>query len=113
MNDCIFCKIGAGEVPAKEAYRDERVVAIEDISPQAPVHLLVMPRAHHRNVGALADAAEGELLAHLLGIASKLGRERGADGYRLVLNTGPDGGQTVDHLHVHVLAGRRMTWPPG
>ncbi len=113
MSDCIFCKIGAGEIPAKEAFRDDRVVAIEDITPQAPMHLLVMPLAHHRNVGALADAEDGALLAHLVAVASRLGRERGGDGYRLVINTGPDGGQTVDHLHVHVLGGRRMSWPPG
>ena len=113
MTDCIFCKIAAGEIPAKEAYRDDRVVAIEDITPQAPTHVLVMPVEHHRNVGDLADEGGGELLAHVVAIASKIGRERGGDGYRLVINTGPDGGQTVDHVHVHVLAGRRLTWPPG
>jgi histidine triad (HIT) family protein len=113
MNDCIFCKIAAGEIAAKEVFRDERVVAIEDISPQAPVHVLVMPRTHHRNVAALVESGDDALLSHVIAVASRLGRERSDDGYRLVLNTGPDGGQTVDHLHVHVLGGRRMTWPPG
>lgn len=111
--DCLFCKIAAGQIPAKSVYRDDAVLAIEDINPQAPVHLLVMPVKHHANIGELADADESVLLAKLIGVATKLGRDRGGDGYRLVLNTGPDGGQTVDHLHVHVLAGRHMTWPPG
>jgi histidine triad (HIT) family protein len=111
--DCPFCKIAAGEIPAKSVYRDDDVLAIEDINPQAPVHLLVMPVAHHANIGELSDADESALLAKLIEVATKLGRERGGDGYRLVMNTGPDGGQTVDHLHVHVLAGRHMTWPPG
>ena len=113
MMECLFCKIAAGEIPAKPVYRDEDVLAIEDINPQAPVHLLVMPVRHHANIGDLSDAADAALLAKLVGVATKLGRERGQDGYRLVMNTGPDGGQTVDHLHVHVLAGRHMTWPPG
>lgn len=111
--DCLFCKIARGEIPATAVYRDDDVLAIEDINPQAPVHLLVMPTKHHANIGDLSDAQESALLARLIAVATKLGRERGGDGYRLVLNTGPDGGQTVDHLHVHVLAGRRLTWPPG
>lgn len=113
MTDCIFCKIAAGAIPAKAVYRDERVIAIEDINPQAPTHLLVMPLEHHADIGALADASDAQLTAKLFEIASKLGRERGPNGYRLVMNTGNDGGQTVDHLHVHVLAGRAMHWPPG
>jgi histidine triad (HIT) family protein len=111
--DCLFCKIAAGEIPAKPVYRDELVIAIEDINPQAPTHLLVMPIAHHANIGELSDAGDPALLARLVEVASKLGRERGRDGYRLVMNTGKDGGQTVDHLHLHVLAGRHLTWPPG
>lgn len=111
--DCLFCKIAGGQIPAKQVYRDENVLAIEDINPQAPVHLLVMPVKHHANIGELSDAEDSALLAKLIAVATKLGREHGHDGYRLVLNTGPDGGQTVDHLHVHVLAGRRLTWPPG
>jgi histidine triad (HIT) family protein len=111
--DCIFCKIGAGEIPAKEVYRDAGIVAIEDINAQAPVHLLVLPIAHYQDVGALVDAHDDVLLAELMCVASDLGRERGGDGYRLVVNSGPDGGQTVAHLHIHVLAGRALTWPPG
>jgi histidine triad (HIT) family protein len=111
--DCLFCRIAAGEIPAKQVYRDDRVLAIEDINPQAPTHLLVMPAEHHANIGVLSDASDGALLARLMEVATKLGREHGAGGYRLVMNTGPDGGQTVDHLHVHVLAGRPMHWPPG
>jgi histidine triad (HIT) family protein len=111
--DCVFCRIVAGEIPAKVVARDDGIVAIEDVNPQAPVHLLVMPVEHHANIGELSDARDAELMARLIGLASKLGREKGKNGYRLVMNTGPDGGQTVDHLHVHVLAGRFMTWPPG
>jgi histidine triad (HIT) family protein len=111
--DCLFCKIAKGDIPAKTVYRDDDVLAIEDINPQAPVHLLVMPTTHYANIGELSDARKGALLAKLIEVATKLGRERGGDGYRLVFNTGQDGGQTVDHLHVHVLAGRQLTWPPG
>ncbi len=112
MSECIFCKIAAGEIRAAVVYRDDRVIAIEDLNPQAPTHLLVMPVAHY---DTLADAAEdGRLTSALVAVASRLGRERGgARGFRLVVNTGPQGGQTVGHVHVHVLAGRAMTWPPG
>jgi histidine triad (HIT) family protein len=112
-SDCLFCKIAAGVIPATIVYEDDRVIAIQDIKPQAPTHLLVIPRAHHANIGELADASDAALMAKLFEVASALGREHGADGYRLVMNTGADGGQTVDHLHVHVLAGRAMHWPPG
>ena len=111
--ECLFCKIAAGEIPSKPVHRDELVLAIEDINPQAPTHLLVMPIAHHANIGELSDAGDTQVLARLVEVAAKLGRERGRDGYRLVMNTGADGGQTVDHLHLHVLAGRHLTWPPG
>jgi histidine triad (HIT) family protein len=113
MDDCIFCKIGSGEVPATVVYRDDDVVAIEDLNPQAPTHLLVMPIEHHASV-VEASSIDAALAARLIAVASKLGRERGGEsGFRLVVNTGPHGGQTVGHVHVHVLAGRRMTWPPG
>jgi histidine triad (HIT) family protein len=113
-SDCIFCKIGAGTLPANAVYRDSDAIAIEDLNPQAPTHLLVMTVRHHANIAALAEARDDALLAKLMGIAARLGRERGgADGFRLVINSGPSGGQTVDHLHVHVLAGRPMSWPPG
>jgi histidine triad (HIT) family protein len=112
MEGCIFCRIGAGEIPASVVHRDGRVIAIEDLNPQAPSHLLVMPLAHYGTVDELAT--DGELAAQLISVASQLGREHGGErGYRLVVNTGPEGGQTVGHVHVHVLAGRPMTWPPG
>jgi histidine triad (HIT) family protein len=112
MDECIFCKIARGELPGKVVYRDAEVVAIEDLNPQAPTHLLVMPVEHHDDiVGAAADA---NLVATMFRVGSKLGNERGGErGFRLVINTGPDGGQTVGHLHVHVLAGRHLSWPPG
>ncbi|HVR45897.1 MAG TPA: histidine triad nucleotide-binding protein [Candidatus Binatia bacterium] len=113
MTDCIFCKVAAGELPAKIVHRDDLVVAIEDLNPQAPTHLLVMPMRHHANVSEVTTL-DRALAARLLEVASKLGAERGGDaGFRLVINTGRNGGQTVDHAHVHVLAGRRMEWPPG
>jgi histidine triad (HIT) family protein len=112
-SDCIFCKIASGEIPATALHRDERVLAIADVNPQAPVHLLVMPVAHADDIGGFLDAANAADVAHLFAVAAKLGREHGGEGYRLVINTGDDGGQTVGHLHVHVLAGRHMTWPPG
>ncbi|HET6274977.1 MAG TPA: histidine triad nucleotide-binding protein [Candidatus Cybelea sp.] len=113
MRDCIFCKIASGEIPAKEVYRDERVVAIEDLNPQAPTHLLVLPVAHHDTI-ADASSSAGPLAGELIDVAARLGTERGGEaGFRLVVNTGADGGQTVGHVHVHVLAGRPMTWPPG
>ena len=112
MDDCIFCKIAAGEVPANIIYRDDGVVAIEDLNPQAPTHLLVMPIEHFASV--VEAAGDDGLTAGLFSVAARLGKERGgAGGFRLVVNTGADGGQTVGHVHVHVLAGRPMAWPPG
>jgi histidine triad (HIT) family protein len=112
VGGCIFCKIASGEIATKEAYRDEDVVAIEDLNPQAPAHLLVIPLEHHPTI--VEAAKNGRLTARLIAVASELGAQRGgASGFRLVVNTGADGGQTVGHVHVHVLAGRRMTWPPG
>ena len=110
--DCIFCKIIAGDIPAKVVQRDDDVIAIEDVNPQAPTHLLVMPVRHVPNVADLT-MQDGALATKLLATAAKLGRQQGASGYRLVVNTGTEGGQTVDHVHVHVLAGRPMKWPPG
>lgn len=113
MPDCIFCKIVAGEIPATIVQRKDGVIAIEDVNPQAPVHLLVLPEKHVTNINEHASNATPADIARLMQIAAEIGAERGAGGFRLVVNTGPDGGQTVDHLHVHVLAGRRMHWPPG
>lgn len=112
--DCAFCKILAGTIPSKIVHRDSDVMAIEDINPQAPTHLLVMPVEHFDTLAHLArDRRAGTLVTRLFEVASELGEKYGDDGYRLVVNTGERGGQTVGHLHVHVLAGRSMTWPPG
>jgi histidine triad (HIT) family protein len=112
MGECIFCSIASGAIPAKAVYRDDYVIAIEDLNPQAPTHLLVLPLQHHASV--VEASAHEALIARLTAVAARLGKEHGGEaGFRLVVNTGPEGGQTVGHLHVHVLAGRRMTWPPG
>ena len=115
MTDCLFCRIVAGEIPARIVQRSDHAIAFHDISPQAPTHVLVIPREH---LGGPADleAPEAEATAgHLLRFATQVARELGlADsGYRLVLNQGGDGGQSVGHVHVHLLGGRRMKWPPG
>jgi histidine triad (HIT) family protein len=112
--DCLFCRIAGGEIPASIAYQDELIVAFHDISPQAPTHLLLIPRTHLGSVGDLGEA-DGPLLTRLMTVAARLAAEAGVDrsGYRLVANTGPDAGQSVRHLHWHLLGGRRMTWPPG
>ncbi len=112
MDDCVFCRIGRGEIPAAVAYRDDGIVAIEDLDPQAPAHLLVLPLRHYATIGELAEA-DPSLCARAVAVAARLGGERGGNGFRLVVNTGPDGGQTVAHVHLHVLAGRRLHWPPG
>lgn len=112
MDDCLFCRIGRGELPAAKVFDDGDVFAIEDLHPQAPVHLLVIPHAHRANAGALGPT-DGTLAARLLSVAAELGGRLGPHGYRLVVNTGPQGGQTVGHLHLHLLAGRPMAWPPG
>jgi histidine triad (HIT) family protein len=115
MTDCVFCKIAAGEIAAKVIDRADGVVAIEDLNPQAPTHLLVMPIQHFATLRDVAVAPDGDaLVAELIDVASRLGSERGGDrGFRIVVNTGADGGQTVGHVHLHVLAGRAMSWPPG
>jgi histidine triad (HIT) family protein len=111
--ECLFCRIVAGSIPAKRVYEDELCLAFADINPQAPTHLLVIPKEHIAST-AHAEATHGPLLGHLVAKAAEIAREAGlAKGYRLVINTGDDGGQTVDHLHVHVLGGRHMSWPPG
>lgn len=109
---CLFCKIAAGEIPATIVKRTDGFLAFRDINPQAPTHLLVIPTKH---LGSLNEAGDPRLLGDLLLFARDLAREVGIaeHGYRVVLNTNPDGGQTVFHLHLHLLGGRRMTWPPG
>lgn len=111
--NCLFCKIVAGEIPAHFVHRDDDIVVITDINPQAPHHLLVLTTKHFSNVSELAGFGSPDLMAKLFATAAQLGREQDADGFRLVVNTGPGAGQTVDHVHVHVLAGRPFTWPPG
>ncbi len=112
--DCIFCKIAAGEIPAAKVYEDERAVAFRDINPQAPTHALVIPRAHIASLDAAGEADEA-LLGHLLRVAAQVAHAEGhaEGGFRTVVNNGPDAGQTVFHVHVHVLGGRTLTWPPG
>jgi histidine triad (HIT) family protein len=115
VTDCIFCKIVKGEIPAKEVARSASAVAFHDLNPQAPVHVLVVPTTHFHNAAA-TESDDGErVLAATLRLAVRVARELGlADaGYRLVMNVGAQGGQSVAHLHVHVLGGRQMTWPPG
>ncbi|MGD0347747.1 MAG: histidine triad nucleotide-binding protein [Terracidiphilus sp.] len=110
---CLFCKIASGEIPSTAVYQDERVYAFADINPKAPVHILIVPREH---IGSLAEAApeQNTLLGHLFWAAAEIARKKGLNkGYRVVVNTGEEGGQTVDHLHLHLLGGRQMTWPPG
>jgi histidine triad (HIT) family protein len=111
--DCLFCRMAAGDVAVPKLHDDDLVFAIRDINPQAPTHVLVMPVAH---VGSAAEIteADAELLGRLFSVAAGLARREGLDGgWRLVANTGPDGGQTVAHLHLHLLGGRAMGWPPG
>ncbi len=112
-SSCIFCMIVRKEIPAHEVLRDEHVVAFHDLNPQAPTHILVVPTEHAAHLSDFTASATDERAARILTAASELGRRFGRDGYRVVINEGPDGGQTVAHLHAHVLAGRHMTWPPG
>jgi histidine triad (HIT) family protein len=112
-SECLFCKIVSGAIPAKRVFEDELSLAFADINPQAPTHLLIIPKEH---IPSLAHAAKDHaaLLGHLVFVATDLARSHGLEnGYRLVVNTGNDGGQTVHHLHVHLLGGRQMHWPPG
>jgi diadenosine tetraphosphate (Ap4A) HIT family hydrolase len=112
--DCLFCRIIAGEIPAERLHDDELVVAIRDIAPRAPTHILLMPRRHMASAAQLTDI-DGPMLGRLFAVAADLALEAGIadDGYRLVSNVGTWGGQTVDHLHVHLMGGRSFTWPPG
>lgn len=111
---CIFCRIAAGSIPAKIAYEDDAVFAFHDIDPRAPVHVLVIPRQHVASINDLA-ATHGELVGKLALTAKRLAHELGVSesGYRLVMNCGPDAGQSVDHIHLHLLGGRPLKWPPG
>ena len=112
--NCLFCRIIAGEVPADIVHQDERCVAFRDINPQAPVHMLVIPRDHTESLDEATQRDEA-LLGHLLRVAARVANEQGLSesGYRTVINTGAGAGQSVFHLHVHVLGGRPLSWPPG
>ena len=114
VKDCLFCKIARGELPANIAYRDDDVVAFHDINPQAPVHVLVMPTRHIESLLALG-AGDREMVGRLHAVAAQLARELGVAerGFRVVINTNREAGQSVPHLHVHLLGGRAMGWPPG
>jgi histidine triad (HIT) family protein len=114
MPDCLFCKIVAKQIPAKVVHEDADCLAFEDISPQAPTHVLIVPKRHIATTNDVVSADEA-LVGHLVTTAAKLARDRGhADaGYRVVMNTNADAGQTVFHLHVHLLGGRSLAWPPG
>ena len=113
MEDCLFCKMADGAIPVRKVYEDDTVLAFYDIDPQAPVHFLVIPKKH---IASPADisAEDGALVGHIFEVIASLSRELGlAKGYRVVTNCGKDGGQSVQHLHFHVLAGRSLAWPPG
>ena len=109
---CLFCKIIAGKIPGEFVHQDDRCVVIRDISPQAPMHVLVIPRQHLESLDDASQKDEG-LLGHLLRVGARVANDQEHDSYRTVINTGAGAGQSVFHLHVHVLGGRRMEWPPG
>lgn len=110
--DCLFCLIVAGEIPADIVRQTESTIAFRDIEPQAPTHVLVIPKAHYADIGALTDTDPG-MAATLMADVAQVAREVALSDYRLVLNTGASAGQSVFHVHAHVLGGRPMTWPPG
>lgn len=112
MSDCLFCKIAAGEIPSNKVYEDDLCYAFYDIAPQAPVHFLVIPKAHIASVSDVTEA-NSAVVAHIFTVISKLAKELGLESYRVVSNIGELAGQSVFHLHFHVLSGRDMTWPPG
>jgi histidine triad (HIT) family protein len=110
--NCLFCKIAGGEIPSDRVLEDEGVVVFRDINPRAPTHVLAIPRRHLASVAELTDA-DGNLLAALFGALRRVAEEAGLQGYRIVTNVGPESGQSVFHLHFHLLGGRPMSWPPG
>ena len=112
--DCLFCKIANGDIESEFVFEDERAVAFNDINPQTPIHVLIIPREHITGPAAI-DENNSDLAGHLIAVAAKLAHDLGIDesGYRIVFNNGRDGGQTVDHIHLHLVGGRRLGWPPG
>ena len=109
MTDCIFCKIANHDIPVKVMFEDDVCLAFPDINPQAATHVLIIPKQHFANVTQAGDS----LLGHVLKVAAEIAEKTLPGGFRIVINTGDDGGQTVDHLHLHLLGGRDMKWPPG
>ncbi len=110
--DCLFCRIAAGETPADRVFEDEAVIVFRDVNPKAPTHVLAIPRRHVASVADLTDA-DGDLLAGLFSALRRVAQERGLSGYRILTNVGAESGQSVFHLHFHLLGGRPLTWPPG
>ncbi len=111
--DCLFCRIVAGEIPSRKVYEDDRVLAFYDIDPQAPVHFLIVPKAHIASVGEVTAQNSG-IVAYIFEVIARLAKELGLEGgYRVVTNVGEDAGQTVKHMHFHVLGKRLLAWPPG
>lgn len=114
MSDCIFCKIARGEVPSDIIYEDDKIIAFNDLNPQAPIHFLVIPKEHISSMNEI-DENNVSIISHIFLVINKIAKEKGIDekGYRIVNNCGEFGGQTVEHLHFHILGGRKMLWPPG
>lgn len=113
MTDCLFCNIINGKIPSNLIYEDEKVIAFNDINPQAPVHYLVIPKDHIESADSINENNKN-LIGHIIFVASKLAKEQGlSNGYRIINNCGSDGGQTVGHIHFHILGKREMLWPPG
>ena len=112
--DCLFCKIVAGDIPSAKVYEDDKVYAFRDIEPQAPVHILIIPKEHIVSANELTEE-NASIVGHIFAVAAKIAKEEGIaeGGYRIVNNCGQDGGQTVGHLHFHMLGGRSLQWPPG
>ena len=111
--DCIFCKIARNEIPSKKLYEDDEIVAFNDLEPQAPVHVLIIPKAHISSANEIT-AENSDIIGKIFIVAAKIAKEQGLNkGYRIVNNCGEDGGQTVKHLHFHLLGGRKMHWPAG
>lgn len=114
MDDCLFCKINEGEIPSEKVFENDEVFAIQDLNPVAPVHLLIIPKKHFSTILDIEEH-DGQVIGSIFHVANQLARERGLDksGFRLVLNCGAEAGQSVFHIHYHLLGGRRLKWPPG
>lgn len=114
MENCIFCKIINGDIPCNKVYEDEKILVFKDIEPQAPTHVLIIPKKHIMSLNSLSEE-DSNIISHIFLKAKELAKELGVseDGYRIVMNCGKDGGQTVEHMHFHMLAGRNLQWPPG